>query len=113
MPKMATQAFINPWFACVKIIANRYKCEIGSPRVWRQRGVWSSVRYPDNWLVSAGVFNHAYRQFADRAATFFGVERDVCHRAFHREPAFRVRAVVRQVLFGRHLPGYSSEQAIK
>jgi hypothetical protein len=32
MPKRATQAFINPWFACVKIIASRYRETPPSPR---------------------------------------------------------------------------------
>ena len=51
-------------------------------------------------------------QLADRAATFLGVDREVCRRAFHREPAYRVRAVVQQVLSERRLPGYDAEEAI-
>jgi hypothetical protein len=52
-------------------------------------------------------------QLADRAAAFLGVDRDVCRRAFHREPAYRVRAVVQRVLSERHLPGYDAEEAIE
>ena len=63
--------------------------------------------------MSTGVFNNEDWQLADRAATFLGVDRDVCRRAFHREPAYRVRAVVRWVLSERHLPGCDPEQAIE
>ena len=52
-------------------------------------------------------------QRADRAAAFLGVDRDVCRRACHREPAYRVRAVVQRVLSERHLPGYDAEEAIE
>jgi hypothetical protein len=37
----------------------------------------------------------------------------VWRRAFHREPAYRVRAVVLRVLSERHLPGYDAEQTIE
>jgi hypothetical protein len=63
--------------------------------------------------VSTRGFDNEDWQFADKAAAFLGVDRDVCRRAFHREPAYRVRAVVRRVLSERNLPGYNPEQAIE
>ena len=50
---------------------------------------------------------------ADRAADFLSVDREVCRRAFHREPEERVREVVRWVLSERDLPGYDPEQMIE
>jgi hypothetical protein len=63
--------------------------------------------------VSRDVFDNEDWRLADRAAAFLDVDRDVCRRAFHREPAHRVRSVVRRVLSERHLPGYDPEQAIE
>jgi hypothetical protein len=63
--------------------------------------------------VSTGVSNNEDWQLADKAAAYLGVDRDVCRRAFHREPAYRVRAVVRRVLSERHSPGYDPEQTIE
>jgi hypothetical protein len=63
--------------------------------------------------VPRGVFDNEDWRLADSAAAFLDVDRDVCRRAFHREPAHRVRAVVRRVLSERHLPGYDPEQAIE
>jgi hypothetical protein len=63
--------------------------------------------------VSKGTFDNEDWQLADRAAAFLGVDRDVCRKAFHREPAHRVRAVVQRVLSERQLPGYDPEQAIE
>lgn len=39
---------------------------------------------------------------ADQAADLLSVDRDVCRRAFHREPEERVREVVRWVLSERN-----------
>lgn len=44
--------------------------------------------------------NEDYR-LADKAAAFLRVDREVCRRAFHREPAHRIREVVRWVLLER------------
>ena len=63
--------------------------------------------------MSADLPRNEDWQLADRAAAFLGVDRDVCRRAFHREPACRVRAVVRWVLSERHSPGYDAEEAIE
>ncbi len=47
---------------------------------------------------------------ADQAADLLSVDREVCRRAFHREPEERVREVVRWVLA---LPGDDPEQKIE
>ncbi len=52
-------------------------------------------------------------RLADKAAAFLGVDRDVCRRAFHREPAHRIREVVRWVLSERNLPGHDPEGMIE
>ncbi len=52
-------------------------------------------------------------RLADKAAAFLGLDRDVCRRAFHREPAHRVREVVRWVLSERNLPGHDPESMIE
>ena len=52
-------------------------------------------------------------RLADKAAAFLRVDREVCRRAFHREPAHRVREVVRWVLSERNLPGYDPESMIE
>ena len=39
---------------------------------------------------------------ADQAADLLSVDRDVCRKAFHREPEERVREVVRWVLSERN-----------
>jgi len=62
--------------------------------------------------VATDLLKNEDWQLADKAAAFLGVDRDVCRRAFHREPAYRVRAVVRRVLSERRLPGYDAEEAI-
>jgi hypothetical protein len=49
-------------------------------------------------------------RLADTAAAFLRVDRDVCRRAFHREPAHRVREVVRWVLSER---GHDRERMIE
>ena len=58
-------------------------------------------------------FTNEEWRLADKAATFLRVDRDVCRRAFHREPAHRVREVVRWVLSERNLPGYDPESMIE
>ena len=44
--------------------------------------------------MTSMIENERWR-VADRAAVFLSVDRDVCRRAFHREPEERVREVVR------------------
>ncbi len=50
---------------------------------------------------------------ADRAADFLLVDREVCRRAFHREPEERVREVVWWVLSERDLPEHDPERMIE
>jgi hypothetical protein len=50
---------------------------------------------------------------ADRAANFLSVDREVCRRAFLREPEERVREVVRWVLSERDLPEHDPERMIE
>ena len=50
---------------------------------------------------------------ADQAADFLSIDRDVCRRAFHREPEEHVREVIRWVLSQRSLPGYDPERMIE
>jgi hypothetical protein len=52
-------------------------------------------------------------QPAARVVAFFGVDWDARRRAFHREPAYRVRAVVLLVLSEGRLPGYEAEETIE
>jgi len=52
-------------------------------------------------------------RLADKAAAFLRVDREVCRRAFHREPAHRVREVVRWVLCEQNLPGHDPESMIE
>jgi hypothetical protein len=74
---------------------------LGTALVARIDRLWRRISKNDDW------------QLADRAAAFLGVDRDVCRGAFHRELAYRVRAVVQRVLTERHLPGYVAEEAIE
>jgi hypothetical protein len=53
--------------------------------------------------VFEDYFTNEEWQLADKAAAFLRVDRDVCRRAFHREPAHRVREVVQWVLSVRDL----------
>ncbi len=50
---------------------------------------------------------------ADQAADLLSVDREVCRRAFYREPEERVHEVVRWVLSERDLPGYDPERTIE
>ena len=50
---------------------------------------------------------------ADRAAELLSVDREVCRRAFHREPEERVNEVIRWVLSERDLPEHDPEQMIE
>jgi len=52
-------------------------------------------------------------KMADQAADFLCIDRDVCRRAFYREPEERVREVVRWVLSKQGLPGHDPEQMIE
>ncbi len=52
--------------------------------------------------MTSRIENERWR-VADRAADLLSVDRDVCRRAFHREPEERVREVVRWVLSERDL----------
>ncbi len=58
------------------------------------------------------IENEGWR-VADRAADFLSVDREVCRRAFHREPEERVHEVVRWVLSERDLPGHDPERMIE
>ncbi len=58
-------------------------------------------------------FTNEEWRLADKAAAFLRVDRDVCRRAFHREPAHRVREVVQWVLSERNLPGHDPESMIE
>ena len=71
------------------------------------------VRCPYNWLVFEDYYTSKEWQLADKAAAFLRVDRDVCRRAFHREPAHRVRGVVRWVLSERNLHGHDPESMIE
>ena len=66
-----------------------------------------------NWLVFEDYFTNEDWQLADKAAAFLQVDRDVCRRAFHREPAHRVREVVQWVLSERDLPDHDPESMIE
>ncbi len=50
---------------------------------------------------------------ADQAANLLSADREVCRRAFYREPEKRVHEVVRWVLSERDLPGYDPEWMIE
>ena len=50
---------------------------------------------------------------ADRAADLLSVDREVCRRAFHREPEERVQEVVRWVLAERDLSEHDPERMIE
>ena len=50
---------------------------------------------------------------ADRAADLLSVDREVCRRAFYREPEERVREVIRRVLAERDLPEHDPERMIE
>jgi hypothetical protein len=47
---------------------------------------------------------------ADQAADLLAVDREVCRRAFHREPEERVRKVVRWVLSEQDLFGHADPE---
>ncbi len=76
-------------------------------------GVVNNVRRPYNWLVFEDYVTNEEWRLADKAAAFLRVDRDVCRRAFHREPAHRIREVVRWVLSERNLPDYDPESMIE
>ena len=79
----------------------------------RELGVGKGVGCPYKSCVAKDLPDNEDWQLADSAAALLGVDRDACRRAFHREPADRVRAVVRRVLSARRLPGYDAEEAIE
>jgi hypothetical protein len=62
--------------------------------------------------VTNVIENERWR-FADRAAEFLSVDREVCRRAFHEEPEKRVQEVVRWILSECDLPGYDPERMIE
>jgi hypothetical protein len=76
-------------------------------------GVVNQVSCPYNLLVYEDYFSSEEWRLADKAAAFLRVDRDVCRRAFHREPAYRVREVVQWVLSERNLPGHDPESMIE
>ena len=59
--------------------------------------------------MTSMIENERWR-IADRAADLLCVDRDVCRRAFHREPEERVREVVRWVLSERDLSGHDDPE---
>jgi hypothetical protein len=75
----------------------------------RQLTVVNFVDLPYNWFVLRDDHMHEDWRLADQAAALLRVDRDACRRAFHREPARRVRAGVRWVLSERHLPDHDPE----
>jgi hypothetical protein len=84
-------------------------------------GLVVSPYYPYNPLNRVAVGGKAVTNasknedwgVADRAADFLSIDREVCRRAFYREPEERVREVVRWVLSNRDLPGHDPERAIE
>ncbi len=60
----------------------------------------------------ANMIENERWRVADHAADFLSVDREVCRRAFHREPEERVREVVRWVLSKRDLPEHDPERMI-
>lgn len=50
---------------------------------------------------------------ADHAADILSVDREVCRRAFYREPEERVQGIVQWVLSGHDLPGHDPERMIE
>ena len=59
--------------------------------------------------MTSMIENERWR-IADWAADLLCVDRDVCRRAFHREPEERVREVVRWVLSERDLSGHDNPE---
>ena len=59
------------------------------------------------------VIDNERWRVADRAADFLSVDREVCRRAFHREPEKRVQEVVRWVLAERNLSEHDLERMIE
>jgi hypothetical protein len=62
--------------------------------------------------VSSAIKNEDWR-VADQAADFLAVDREVCRRAFYREPEERVREVIRWVLSEQDVPGHDLELMIE
>jgi hypothetical protein len=62
--------------------------------------------------VTNVIENERWR-VADWAADILSVDREVCRRAFHREPEDRVRKVIRWVLSEVDLPEYDPERMIE
>jgi predicted nuclease of restriction endonuclease-like RecB superfamily len=62
--------------------------------------------------VTSMIENERWRT-ADRAADLLSVDREVCRRAFYREPEERVREVVQWVLSERDLPEHDPERMIE
>jgi hypothetical protein len=62
--------------------------------------------------VTNTIENERWR-VADRAADLLSVDREVCRRAFHREPEERVQEVVRWALAERNLSEHNLEWMIE
>jgi hypothetical protein len=58
----------------------------------------------------ANVVENERWKVADWVADLLSIDRDVCRRAFHREPEERVREVVRWVLSELDLPGHDDPE---
>jgi hypothetical protein len=59
------------------------------------------------------LIENEYWRVADQAADLLAIDRDVCRRAFYREPEERVSEIVRWVLSESDLPGYDPESTIE
>ena len=66
----------------------------------------------NRYMHKQGNINREWH-LADKAAAFLQVDRDVCRRAFYREPEHRIREVVRWVLSHRNLAEHDREHMIE
>lgn len=73
----------------------------------------NSALWTYNWCVPKQGDTNEDWYLADKVAAFLKIDREVCRRAFYREPEHRVRAVVRWVLSHRNLPEHDRERMIE
>ena len=62
--------------------------------------------------MTNAIENERWR-VADQAATLLSVDREVCRRAFYKEPEERVQEVVRWIISERDLPEQDPEGMIE
>ncbi len=62
--------------------------------------------------MTNAIENERWR-VADQAADLLSVDREVCRRAFYKEPEERIQEVVRWVISERDLPEYAPEGMIE